>query len=182
MPDFDYNAILNEFGDTLENLSVDTSREHEIGKIYLTSSKYRAIGFDNFVHSLAEPMVPHNRPKSCDVLIKINDYYYFIEFKNGRIKEEPEGYEIREKVLESLLLFLNEVNQTISYSRNNCYFILVYNANSTGKKKKPKGLIQIENKIDSLTHLKKYETIYMKRIFIFSTDEFDKYFIKKHRL
>jgi hypothetical protein len=182
MPNFDYNTILKEFGDTLENLSTDTSREHEKGKKYLTSSKHKAIGFDNYVHSIAEPLVPHNRPKSCDVLIKINNDYYFIEFKNGRIKEEPDGYEIREKVLESLLLFLGEIDQTISYSRKNCCFILVYNANATGNSKKPKGLIKIENKIDLLTHIKKYEIIYMKRTYIFSNAEFDKYFIKKHSL
>jgi hypothetical protein len=98
MPNFDYATILNEFGDTLENLSADTSREREIGKVYLTSSKQKAIGFDNYVHSIAEPLVPRNRPKSCDVLIK------------------------------------------------------------------------------------KYETIYIKRVFIFSIDEFDKYFIKKYNL
>jgi hypothetical protein len=182
MPVFDYDAILNEFGDTLENLSVDTSREREIGILYLTSSKQKAVGFDNYIHSIAEPLVPHNRPKSCDVLIKVNDNYYFIEFKNGRIREEPEGYEIREKVLESLLLFLDIIDQTISYSRQNCYFILVYNEDVIGKSKKPKGLIQIENKIDMLTHIKKYESIYMKRTYFFSKDEFEKYFIKKYCL
>jgi hypothetical protein len=182
MSGFDYDIILSEFGDTLENLSVDTSRERETGRIYLTSSKYKAIGFDNYIHSLVESLVPHNRPKTCDVLIKINENYYFIEFKNGRIKEEPDGYEIREKMLESLLLFLNEIKKTINYSRNNCYFILVYNPEVASRVKKPKGLIQIENKIDNLTHLKKYETIYFKKTSILPINEFDKYFIKKYNL
>ena len=178
MPEFNYESLLETFGDTLEKLSEDTSKQSEEGNVYLTKSKTKVINFDNFSHSIAESINPNNRPASCDVLLKLNNYYYFIEFKNGRI-DEDEQYAIREKILESILVFLEQINQTISYSRNNCYFILVYNRNTVVKRN---GLERITNRIYNLIHLNKYEKMYLKRAFVYSIEDFNKFFIERYGL
>ena len=182
MAEFNYEVLLEAFGDTLEKLSEDTSKQSEKTNIYLTTSQKRVINFDKFTHSIAEKINPDNRPKSCDVLLEFNDNYYFIEFKNGRIREKHEGYEIREKILESILLFLEQINQTISYSRNKCNFILVYNIDSATKGNNQNGINKIANKLDNRIHLNKYEKIYLKRTFIYTIDEFNKNFIEKYGL
>lgn len=182
MADFNYDVLLETFGDTLEKLSEDTSKKNEKENIYLTTSQIRVIDFDKFTHSIAEKLNPNNRPKSCDVLLKFNENYYFIEFKNGRIREKHEGYEIREKILESILLFLEQINKTISYSRDKCNFILVYNKNCSCKGNNQNGINKIINKLDNLIHLNKYEKIYLKRSFVYTIEEFNKNFIEKFNL
>jgi hypothetical protein len=181
MADFNYELLLETFGDTLEKISEDTGKQEE-NNIYLTASQKRIINFDKFTHSIAEEINPNNRPKSCDGLLKLNNNYYFIEFKNGRIRERQEGYEIREKILESILLFLEQINQTISYSRDNCYFVLVYNVNSAAKGSNKNGIDKIINKLDNRIHLDKYEKIYLKRTFVYTIDDFNKNFVQKHGL
>jgi hypothetical protein len=180
MPEFDYESILTVFGDTLEQISEDTSKKTKEESVYLTASKTRAVDLDRFTHSIIEELNPHNRPKSCDALLKLNGKeYYFIEFKNGRI-EEIEAYEIREKFLVSALLFLEQINETICYSRTNCYFILVCNTNIAKRGKKQEGKEKIKNSLFKLVNLRKYEDIFIKRAFVYSIGEFDKNFIRKH--
>jgi hypothetical protein len=180
MLEFDYEKMLTEFGDTLEKLSEDTSKKTQEESVYLTASKERVVDFDRFTHSIIEELNPHNRPKSCDALLKLNrNEYYFIEFKNGRIKE-IEAYEIREKFLVSMMLFLEQINQTICYSRANCYFILVCNTNIANRGKKQEGKENIRNSLIKLINLRKYEDIFIKRAFVYTVGEFDEKFIRKY--
>ena len=178
MIEFIYDVLLQTFGDTLEKLSEDTSKRSEAGNVYLTESKTKVINFDKFSHSIAENINPHDRPASCDVLLKLSENFYFIEFKNGSL-EKDEPYEIREKILESILVFLEQINKTISYSRNYCYFILVYNKKTALKRS---GLDKITNTLYKLVHLNKYEKMYIKKASVFSIEDFNKYFIDKYGL
>jgi len=105
------------------------------------------------------------------------DYDNVLETFGDTLENLSEAYEIREKILESLLLFLEQLDQTICYSRYHCYFILVYNSNSANKGKKQGCYEGIVNSLDKFTRLNKYEGIYLKRTFVYSIDEFNKCFV-----
>lgn len=62
----------------------------------------------------------------------------FVEFKNGRVKNQN----VKNKLRDSLLIFLDVTGKTISYTRKHADFIVVYNAeeNSGAVKQKQKEL------------------------------------------
>lgn len=61
---------------------------------------------------------------SVDTLVQDeNGHLYMIEFKNGEIDNK----EIRNKVIESLLIFCDITKNTIEFTRQNMDFILIYN-------------------------------------------------------
>ncbi|HEL2554452.1 TPA: hypothetical protein TZ318_000083 [Streptococcus suis] len=64
--------------------------------------------------------------KSVDaIFINKGDKIILVEFKNNNVKEAN----IKEKLKDSLLIFTNLTNQDLSFCRENCEYIVVYNAN-----------------------------------------------------
>lgn len=76
--------ILKDNIDTLKNTSKDFSNKNNIE--YMTESKIKVINFDEVVIEYKNKYGIENLPKSNDALYISNENYYFIEFKNGKLK------------------------------------------------------------------------------------------------
>ena len=60
---------------------------------------------------------------SVDALLETDENIAFVEFKNGKVNNRN----IKDKIRDSLLLFCDLTKQTISDTRKNLDFIVVYN-------------------------------------------------------
>lgn len=109
----------DQFKATLKELSKD-----DIHDEYMTESNEIAINFDKVKDLYIKDINPVHLPSSNDALKYINEDFYFIEFKNGNIRNVKN---IRDKIYESLLIFLDITENTISYTRIKGNYILVYN-------------------------------------------------------
>ncbi|OEJ14040.1 hypothetical protein BFL38_04715 [Brachyspira hampsonii] len=76
--------ILKNNIDTLKNTSKDFSNKNNIQ--YMTESKINVINFDKVVIEYKNKYCIENLTKSNDALYISNENYYFIEFKNGKLK------------------------------------------------------------------------------------------------
>jgi len=108
---------------TLKNTSYDSAKQH-----YMTQSTYSVFNFDNIKNKYLRGLEskPAETPCSNDALVHIGSELYFIEFKNGAI-DNVENYELKQKILESLLILLSIINETIDFTRHHVSYILVYN-------------------------------------------------------
>jgi hypothetical protein len=149
-----YNNLIQNFGDTLQNTSMDTEKNH-----CMTANQITVVNFDAFKDSIVRRFGLSESPKSCDALCYINGQFFLIEFKNGKMNK----HEIRGKIFESLLLLTEELGVTINYTRNNLTFILVYNDSA-----------QERHFIDSaLSQKAKIKEI------LFGLDSFEEFILKK---
>ena len=119
----DYD-ILRNHQCSLQETSKDTSKE----KVqYMTTCTKKVVDFDavktEFLNSLNET---EECAKSVDAFV-IDDYNYFIEFKNGDASRE--GHEIINKAKDSMLIMNCILKRQINKSRLSDIFILVYNEN-----------------------------------------------------
>jgi hypothetical protein len=123
--------MLDEFGDTLEQVSKDSDEEvnPEGRGVFMTSNKEKVVNFDKFKDSIAKKYALKNSPNSCDALyMQFEDKWFLIEFKNGKIDKEK-VFQVRGKIFQSLLLLTEKIDRTIGFTRENLNFILVYNEN-----------------------------------------------------
>lgn len=134
-----------QFKSTLKELSKDNTNNE-----YMTESNEIAINFDKVKDVYIKDVCPKNKPTSNDALKYIGDEFYFIEFKNGNIKNVKN---IRDKVFESLLMFSDITGNTISYTRNKGNYILVYNYDKSKeyikKEMEKKNIRDCDEKLDS---------------------------------
>lgn len=109
---------------------MEASEDDKNGE-YMTQSTKKVIDFDKVKEEYIKNIHPKVTPASNDVLMKIDDKIYFIEFKNGNIKKEI--YNVKRKIFESLLIFSDIIGETISFTRDNVNYILVYNHEKSKK-------------------------------------------------
>ncbi|MDY6306864.1 MAG: hypothetical protein SPL71_02185 [Oribacterium sp.] len=102
----------------------DTSY-NDAGTEHMTDSSLPVIDFDAVKSEYIRPYHCSPVPKSNDALLHYGDEYLFIEFKDGNMKNEIHG--VRRKIFESLLLFCDITDTTISFSRKHVSYMLVYN-------------------------------------------------------
>lgn len=113
----------------------DTSYDKENRK-YMVDSQLQVCSFDKVKDWYVGEKIPfaNPTPKSNDALFFGNEESYFIEFKNGKI-DNSVNYELNKKIYDSLFI-LFDLNYTdksgklvdsISYTRSNMNYILVYN-------------------------------------------------------
>lgn len=111
---------------TLKESSKD--KHNKTNEEYMSQLEYEIINFDeikNIYLSKLNPK-PSDTPFSNDALFNYNDEWYFIEFKNGTI-DNLTNAEIKTKIYDSLLIFLDMIDKNIEYSRNKMNYILVFN-------------------------------------------------------
>jgi len=174
-----YDRMLNEFPGTLKQISEDSSKV--TGKRHMTSSEMCVVNFDKFKNFIFREMDLAGFPKSCDALYRNKGgEYYLIEFKNGQIGRR-EAYEIKVKILESLLMLSSRFSHSIDFMRDNLIFVLVYNEDVVCSMEK------IENKIFELADiskekfgLRRFEKIYLRNVCVYSKAEFESKFINRH--
>lgn len=109
---------------------MEASKDDKNGE-YMTQSTEKVIDFDKVKEEYIKNIRPKVTPVSNDVLMKIDNKIYFIEFKNGNIKKKI--YNVKRKIFESLLIFSDIIGETISFTRENVNYILVYNGEKSKK-------------------------------------------------
>lgn len=125
------NILLN-YKKSLRDISVDDSDKSNLQ--YMTQSYFVAVDFDDVKDNYSiENDISIKELRSNDALVILNDinhfvgHFIFIEFKNGDVSSRFEREKIRTKISESLLIFNDIFDETLSYDRKSIDYILVYN-------------------------------------------------------
>jgi hypothetical protein len=106
--------------DSFKNCSYDNENQ-----TYLISSEQQVLNFDKLKNLSFKGMASI---KSCDALWICDGKYYLIEFKNSPLENsQSEKNNVKDSFLHSLLILLDELNQTIAVLKEQLVFILVYN-------------------------------------------------------
>ena len=189
--------ILKDSTDTLENISYDNINDE-----YITNSQKVAIDFDKVKNLYNNKNNNSFELKSNDALYIVkNNIYYFIEFKNGDLKDYKNklSYTIKKdlqlKIYDSWFILSDieyldgkkYISNMFSLSKNCIVYILVYNSKKNGKliiherflnngKQNLNG--HKSRKIDlELFGLAKFEKFLLKEVHIYDENEFETKFI-----
>lgn len=167
---------------TLQETSKDTSDKncHK----YMTDSNLKVINFDKVKTDYANSFgCSEESAKSVDAVYQDADMITFIEFKNGKV--EPAA--VKNKIRDSLLIFLDIIGKTLEFSREHIDFILVYNQNKNSSKAKmsktntqpkesmvelTKHFLSKADKEFKMFTLEKYEGIFFRKIHTYTEAEF----------
>lgn len=176
---------------TLKELSEDKrlNDEKEETICYMTDSTIQAINFDKvktrYTNSLG---LSEESAKSVDALVTLANVPTFIEFKNGKMKNEKRT--VKDKLRDSLLMYCDITETTISDSRENVDFILVYNQEKNPMPHHVKYEMENESpsRVEISKHflskagkelirfdLEKYKRLYFRDIHTYSKEEFELY-------
>ncbi|TXJ49329.1 geranyl transferase [Brachyspira aalborgi] len=189
--------ILKNSTDTLKNISYDNINDE-----YITNSQKVAIDFDKVKNLYNNKNNNSFELKSNDALYIVkNNIYYFIEFKNGDLKDYKNklSYTIKKdlqlKIYDSWFILSDieyldgkkYISNMFSLSKNCIVYILVYNSKKNGKliiherflnngKQNLNG--HKSRKIDlELFGLAKFEKFLLKEVYIYDENEFETKFI-----
>ena len=129
------NLNLSKTLESITKISFDSSR-----KISLCISSKKIYNFDKICADYTKVNKIQTPPKSCDGLWINGQLCTLFEFKNGSI--DSTIHEILKKAYDSLFILLDlnlekeikDFEHTISYSRENIDFTLVYNFAQNGKR------------------------------------------------
>ena len=165
---------------TLKETSKDDS---DISNIkYMVDSEIEVVDFDKVKQVYTKQLsISEEAICSVDGIARIDQNILFVEFKNGKVQNRN----IKDKIRDSVILFNDILETTITYMRNNCVFILVYNEEKNplpnqctrgvaiSRGKITKKLLQLGNQELVLFDLKKYEKIFFKEVHTYTIDEFE---------
>ena len=107
--------------------------------------------------------------KSNDAIWSYGGIQYFIEFKNT---SKPNGKEIYSKIKDSLLIYLEIMDESISVSKEKLGYILVYNPDSYDKIQSTVKSFA-NQKIDKFGLRANLEDFYFKKVMTLSKEEFE---------
>lgn len=114
--------IFNENKASLKETSMDDSDPSAVS--YMTESSLEVINFDQVKRRYTNALgLSENNAASVDAVIPFSQHIAFVEFKNGKVNNRN----VKDKLRDSLLLFLDITGKTAAYARNHLDFILVYN-------------------------------------------------------
>lgn len=179
-----YAQMLDEFGDTLEQVSKDSAEEvNPQGRgVFMTSCKKKVVNFDKFKDSVAARYALKNSPNSCDALyMKSENEWFLIEFKNGRIDKEK-IFQVRGKIFQSLLLLTEKLAKTICFTRENLNFIFVYNENILDENIQRAVLGNYLHKLSGNSGSFSFgfnglQKLYFKEVHVWNKKQFDSHFL-----
>lgn len=177
--------IFRENKETLKEASKDDS---DISNVqYMTESKKEAVNFDrvkrHYVNALG---LSEDNAASVDAIMQWEDHIDFIEFKNGKVNNRN----VKDKIRDSLLLFLDITGKNIQYSRENLDFIVVYNLEKNplpnqlkkGTPQESPSSIAIADYFLKKAHkklirfdLERYEKLYFRKIHTYPKEKFEEY-------
>ena len=168
---FDYTnrSWIRECRDSLKNTSWDQENRE-----YMLASELNVISFDEMKEAYLKNLgMNEDMANSADAMTFDDDYTYLIEFKNG---EDIDNVQIENKVKDSVTILCDEWNRTVSNTREDVIFVLVYNES----RKKIHGLEKIAiNRANQSgrphTYYGLYKAnVYVKKAVVLSRDEFQK--------
>jgi len=184
------------FGDnisTLKEISKDDSDAENIE--YMTDSLKEAIDFDAVKTTYTNELkLSEENASSVDGIFEVADHLFFIEFKNGNMKNQKRS--VKDKIRDSLLIFCDITGKQVKDTREELEFILVYNIE---KNPIPNQLVKKETELqESMSRiniakyfsgkgkkefirfdLEKFKELYFYDIHTYSKEEFEKY-LKEH--
>lgn len=146
--------IFNKSISTLKLTSKD-NRDQRMPR-YMTQSTIEVFDFDVVKELYCDSLMPKasEQPRSVDALLLLNNgRSVMVEFKNGKINAKK-SYEIHQKVLDSLLILFDLTGLTLSDTRINFDFVLVYSG-----KDNENGLEKGEQKNNSVQASQSRESI-----------------------
>lgn len=186
MMDFNLYPIFYDNMASLKETSKDDSDPNNIQ--YMTSSEAEVVNFDLVKRKYANGLgLSEEVATSVDAVISFSDGVLFVEFKNGKVNNR----DIKDKVRDSLLIFLEIIKNDIDFSRNNIDFVLVYNIEKNAlpnqlKKGEPQETPSRVFIADYFAKkakrefirfdLEKYEGLYFRNIHTYSKERFEEYF------
>lgn len=165
---------------TLQKASKDTGNG-----IYMTDSQYEVLDFDKIKKLYANNHAISKHPSSADALSQDqNGSFVFVEFKNGTIK--PKDIEnINKKIYDSTAIFMDITNTTISFTRKNMDYILVYNESKNPIKKNKQSITDITSHISGKAkeyyprfRLASFKDYFFRNIYTYTEKEFTDYLSK----
>lgn len=134
----------------------------------LVESEICGIDFDALTAEYFEKYNCTHPSRSNDSIIDYNFQDYFVEFKD---QEKPNTNELREKIRNSLLVYLDKIDEKVSFARENLGYILVYNPNKKNYYDRIRESVgkHTENRFG----LKKdFEGLYFKEVICIPADKF----------
>lgn len=183
---------INEFADldsykkSLKDISINKSDPNLT--IYLTDSQLDAISFDDVKDEYVKSMNICEVPCSNDALFydTSSKIYYFIEFKGGKI-DSLKNHKLKLKIYDSLLIYLDLLEKTISDTRKDMEYILVYDESkehssnnftceSSTNIKKHLGKLSNDEYIQF--GLARYKNFLFKDVHTYNLNDFQKNFIE----
>lgn len=183
--------IIDEMQDSIKEASYD--KEHTE---YMTESMMQVCQFDKVKEWYIANKIPMSNPnpKSNDALYFHDDKSFFIEFKNGKIDSRV-NFEINKKIYDSMFIlfdlkYCDEIGKTvdsISYTRENMEYILVYNETQYEENKDTpqgkEGLARQESRsLSQSAHrtqlYKAMRGLANKELILFGLDQFKNYLFK----
>ncbi|MDL2237365.1 hypothetical protein LJC56_06005 [Christensenellaceae bacterium OttesenSCG-928-K19] len=184
--------ILQENITTLKETSKDN---HDGEECFMTDSVISVIDFDAVKDEYVRPLGMHQVPKSNDALvIDASGKATFIEFKNGRMNDAKK-YEVRKKILDSMLIFTDLIEKGITHTRTQLDYILVYNenANDIVDDSEPEVENQLSESRDEIAKklmglgkekyvkfgLEMFERYCFQNVYTYTKEEFEENFVQK---
>lgn len=155
--------------DTIENISYDKEN-----KEYMSNSKLEIFNFDKVKDNFAKKhgITDDNKPKSADGCQHKDNNIIFIEFKNGEITSKAKR-DIRCKMLNSVLILSAITDNKISYLKNICQFILVYNQEKNGDINLSINLNKDAKQQNKSFDLSGYDNVFFSKTDLFNKNEFE---------
>lgn len=174
----------------------ETSKDNHDGKeIYMTESEIDVVDYDKVKDKYVESLTLSEVPCSNDALyIGESGELYFIEFKNGCIDKKV-VFDIRLKIFDSLLMFMDICKLTADFTRDNLEYILVYNeTKNTCDDDESTNMQASRSRLTIGRHfyerkakkrfvrfnLERFEKLYLKKIYTYTEQEFNDNFILKY--
>lgn len=162
---------------SMKELSADTSDLNNIK--YMTDSDILAVDFDNTkIQYTSRLGISEKCASSVDGIYFTDSYQIFIEFKNGKMRHEQAA--VRDKIRDSLFIFCDITDTSLSYTRNYVDFILVYNEEknqpNSGSNQYIKNHVA-NNANEELIRFrfKSMEKIYFRKVHTYTEREFNEY-------
>lgn len=176
--------IFRDKKSSLKELSKDDSDVDNV--IYMTESDAEAINFDSvktqYVNELG---LSEESATSVDGIMYNIPHVTFIEFKNGKMKNEKR--KVKDKIRDSLLIFGDITGKSISFIRENIDFVLVYNIEKNPLPNQiTKGYVQESESRDYIAgnlmkkakkefirfDLERFKTLYFREVHTYTEAEF----------
>ena len=166
-----------DFKSTLKFTSMDNSEKDNIQ--YMTESELSVINFDSVKTAYANSLgLSEEVACSVDALMKKDGKLFFIEFKNTKIKGEAKR-NVMNKVRDSILIYNDIEKSSISDTRSNAIFVLVY---SEEKNSDGHGTNSIAHKVMSLAKekevrfgMERFKRLYFKEVYTYTEKEFEEF-------
>ncbi len=163
------------FKTTLKETSKDDSDKNNV--VYMTNSSLIVTNFDlvktKYTNSLK---LSEENAASVDAFVPKGDNVYFIEFKNGKLQASDKR-NVRDKVRDSLLIYNDINNITITENRNSAIFILVYNEAKNKNKSDPvvNPVMKLANQEKISFGMDRFKNLFFKEVHTYTEAQFEEF-------